>query len=65
MGDQNMDIGLRIEQIRQERGIPVHQMCTNLAIGSDIEYHKIISGQVNPTVFQQILVIISTKMALF
>lgn len=60
-----MDIGSRIEQIRQERGIPVHQMCDNLAVCSEREYHKIITGQVPLTVFQQILVIISTRSALF
>lgn len=60
-----MGIGQRIEQIRQEQKIPVYIMCNHLMIESEAEYQKIISGIIQPTIFQQIMVIVSTQSPLF
>lgn len=56
-----MHIGQRIENIRQELGIPVWQMCDILAIGTDMAYFMIKTGQVEPDLYQKLMFVITTK----
>lgn len=59
-----MRIGQQIESTRQKHNIPVCQMYNILAIGTESEYRKIASGQVQLTVYQKIMFVSATGIAL-
>ncbi|MBQ8368026.1 MAG: hypothetical protein IJX43_03145 [Alphaproteobacteria bacterium] len=59
-----MRTGRQIEIARQKHSIPIFQMCNILAIGTELEYHKIISGRVQLTTYQKIMFVCATGIAL-
>lgn len=59
-----MRTGQQIEDARQKYNIPVCQMCNILAIGTESEYRKIVSGQAQLTNYQKIMFVAATGIAL-
>ncbi len=59
-----MRTGQQIENARRQLGIPRFQMCNILAIDTESEYRKIVSGQVQLTNYQKIIFITATGGAL-
>lgn len=59
-----MNIGAQIESIRISESIPVFAMCDILAIGTELEYHHIITGRVSLTTYQKIMFVFHTRHAL-
>lgn len=52
-----MNLGQEIEKIRQQRNIPVWQLCDVLNIDNEQEYHKIINGHIKLSVYQMVMLI--------
>ena len=50
-----MTLGQEIERLRLEKNIPIWIMCNCLAITSEIEYDKIIRGNIQPNIYQMIM----------
>ncbi len=58
---KSMNVGHAIERIRISENIPLYQMCDILGLTSEMDYHKIRTGMVAPTIYQQIMVVINTR----
>ncbi len=52
-----MRLGQEIEKIRQQRNIPVWQLCVALDILSEKEYRSIKTGRAKLSVYQKIMLI--------
>lgn len=56
-----MRIGQQMEQIRQKKNIPVFIICNALNLITEMEYHNIKTGRIQPTAYQMIMFMIATR----
>ena len=52
-----MLLGHEIEKLRIEYNIPVWIMCNNLGLLSEQEYHRIVTNQIQLSVYQMIMAV--------
>ena len=52
-----MLLGHEIEKLRIEYNIPVWIMCNNLGLSSEQEYHRIVTNQIQLSVYQMIMTV--------